>query len=583
MKQTSIRSLWRHLLLSVAMLFCLLDMQTARASILGRLDQQGRWLVDGSGRVVMLRGGNLTLPEPGGRPGHPNAETPLKLAEKGFNGVRLVVFFDRLMPKPGAVDENYLEEIGKAVADYRDAGVYVLLDIHQDEYGPAVGVRGLPAWATFPGGHEPLRLPFPAGYFSDPAIQVAFDNFWRNHPVPGTGKGVQDMYIQGAAALAAYFRGEPAVFGIDLMNEPFPGSRCNQPDPASADCPELEKELLAPFYRSAGEAIAGVAPHTIVFVEPFMLQGALGIPMATPPPGAPAKRGLSYHQYGTLVEIRTRGNRYAMESATATGSAILNTEWGFTNDPAAWTAQAEEFDALLVPWLAWARGPFGPLIDERMPAAGNDNREATLRALARPYPRATAGTPLTLAFDGDRGVLEYRYSTKPVPGAELRSDITEIVMPAPNFPSGYKVIIPGGGAVVVSEPDADVLVLRANEAAKEINVQVTRIGTLPALPPPVATANSYAHLAGSGDGKHVEEGELTTESMVGDLLADPRARAILAREIPDLVNSPQIGMGSQMTLRELQRYAPEMLTPQVLDRIDRQLADSVPQPDPPTE
>jgi len=546
---------------------------------LPRLDQHGRWLLDDAGRIVMLRGGNLQLPghgDPGRSDGAANAETPRKFAEQGFNAVRLVLLFDRLMPEPGGVDQQYLDEIARAVAAYREVGVYVLLDVHQDEYGPAVGVRGLPAWATFAGGREPKRLPFPAGYFSDPAVQVAFDNFWRNHPVPGTGKGVQDLYIDGVAALAARFRDEPAVFGIDLMNEPFPGSRCNQPDPVSANCPELEQELLAPFYARAGDAIARVAPQTIVFVEPFMLQGALGIPMGTPPPGARAKRGLSFHQYGTFAEIRRRGNHYALKSALATGSAPLNTEWGFTNDPEQWIAQAEEFDALLIPWLAWARGPFAPIVDEGMPAAGNDNREATLRALARPYPRATAGTPLSLAFDGTSGTLEFSYSTSPPDGRVLTSEVTEIVMPAPNFPSGYTAVIRGDGASVISTPDAPVLLVRTKTGSSNVSIRAARKGQLPQLPPIVATIDPYAHLQAGAGGHSTREAALSTSSMVSDLLGDPRARAILQREAPDLVTSPQIAMGAQMTLRGLQPFVPQMLSDEVLERIDRALAESRP-------
>lgn len=541
---------------------------------LPRIDQHGRWLLDEQGRVVMLRGGNLQLPGDGGPEGTPNADTPRKLAAKGFNGVRLVLFFERLMPEPGEVDAKYLEAIARAVADYREAGVYVLLDVHQDEYGPAVGVRGLPAWATFSEGHEPKRLPFPAGYFSDPAVQVAFDNFWRNHPVPGTGKGVQELYIEGVAALASRFRDDTTVFGIDLMNEPFPGSRCNQPAPASADCPELEQELLAPFYARAGDAIARAAPRTIVFVEPFMLQGALGIPVATPPPGTLAKRGLSFHQYGAFAEIRRRGNDYVMKSALATGSAPINTEWGFTNDPSVWTAQAEEFDALLIPWLAWARGPFAPIVDERLPAAGNDNREATLRALARPYPRATAGTPLSLAFDGLSGTLEFTYATAAPDGRERASEVTEIVMPPTNFPAGYSVALEGDAARIVSAPDAPLLRLRAREGVAQVRVRAVRKGALPELPPLVATADPYANLQSSAGNTPKPSGALSTNSMLSDLLGDARARAILQREVPDLVDSPQIGMASQMTLRALQPFMPQLLDAAALERIDRALAQS---------
>ena len=538
-----------------------------------RIGQHGRWLVDGQGRVVMLRGGNLLLPGEEQAGSAPNAQTPGLMAAQGFNGVRLVLFFNRLMPKPGAIDKAYLERIAQAVADYRAAGVYVLLDFHQDEYGPSVGVRGFPEWATFSGGHEPKKLPFPAGYFSDPAIQTAFDNFWANHPVPGTGKGVQDFYIQALATVAARFRDESAVFGIDVMNEPFPGTRCNQPDPTRAHCPELEESLLAPFYQRAGAAIAKAAPNLIVFVEPFMLQGALGIPIATPAPAA-QWRGLSFHQYGTLAEIRQRGNSYALAGAERTQSAILNTEWGFTNDPVEWSAQARELDDNLIPWLAWARGPFEPLVDSSLSAAGNDNREATLRALARPYPRATAGTPLRLAFDGDSGTLRYRYSVTAPDGRDRAQSLTEIVMPKIQFPNGYTVTVDAKQGRVVSPPNAPVLLLKAAPDAREINITAVRKGELAPLPAPVPTADPYASLQQRPDAKADagNSGPLSTRSLLGDLLGDPRAHAILEREIPELIHSPQIGMGSQMSLRALQAFAPTLLTNETLDRIDRALA-----------
>lgn len=64
--------------------------------------------------------------------------------------------------------------------------------------------------------------------------------------------------------------------------------------------------------------------------------------------------------------------------------------------------------------------------------------------------------------------------------------------------------------------------------------------------------------------------------MLSDLLGDPRARAILEREVPDLVSSPQIGMGSQMTLRGLQPFVPEILGEDVMERIERALAELAP-------
>jgi len=538
---------------------------------MSRLSQHGRWLTDQQGRVVMLRGGNLPLPSYTSKKSAYSANTPQLLADNGFNAVRLVIFFSELMPEPGHINADYLKEIDNAVAAYRNVGIYVLIDFHQDEYSAAIGVRGFPAWAVFTDGHEPKRLRFPAGYFSDPAIHAAFDNFWKNREVPNTDRGVQDFYSDGLAAVAKHFRDNPAVFGIDVMNEPFTGSRCNQPDPRSADCPELERDALAPFYEKAGRAIAAVAPAIIVFVEPFMLQGSMGVPINTPPPGAPAQRGLSFHQYGTLAEIRQRGNDYAIANAQRTQSAILNTEWGFTNDPIEWRKQAQELDDLLIPWLAWARGAFAPLVDPQLPAAGNENREAVLRELARPYPRATAGTPQRLTFEPETGALMFTYTSAAVQDYPRRVALTEIVLPKANFPQGYSVTIDSGKATIISKPDARVLIVRAQPDAGEITIRAQRKGKLADLPAPTASEDPYAFLQQPSATKSKSD-VLSSNSMLGDLLGNPAARAILDREVPELVNSPQVGMGSQMSLRALQAYVPQMLNDEKLNRIDRALS-----------
>ncbi|HSB95681.1 MAG TPA: hypothetical protein VLC91_04505 [Spongiibacteraceae bacterium] len=41
--------------------------------------------------------------------------------------------------------------------------------------------------------------------------------------------------------------------------------------------------------------------------------------------------------------------------------------------------------------------------------------------------------------------------------------------------------------------------------------------------------------------------------------------------MPTLTQSPQIGMGSQMSLRALQPFVPELLNDAVLDRLDSAL------------
>lgn len=533
-----------------------------------RLAQQGRWLVDPAGRVVIIHGGNVGLPAfREGAPSDPrwSPDTPARMAEQGFNGVRLVVFFSALMPAPGKIDTAYVDRIAHAVSAYAAVGIYTLIDVHQDEYSAAVGVRGMPEWAVFADGHQRRPgLEFPMGYFQDPAVQLAFDNFWANHSVPDTGKGVQDLYVEGLAAVARRFRDDPAVVGIDVMNEPATGTKCAQPDPAKANCPELEQTLLRPFYRKAAAAIGRAAPRLIVFVEPFMLQGALGIPIDTPIAGPQGRRGLSFHNYGPIKATRDKVNGGALALAEREGAAILNTEWGFSNNPAEVSGQAADFDARNISWLAWPRGAFEALVDPRLPDRGNGNRIAILRAYARPYAERTAGTPRAMTFDGVTGSMTYSYRAD----ARVKAD-TVIRIPAIQYPQGYRVTVAGG--TVRSTEGAPLLLVRARRGATLVTVRVDRIGTLSPIPAAdPATDGSDAALRALPP---IPDGPLTRDSLLGHIVATPGGRALLDRQVPGMLTGMSHVHGwEKLTLAGIRQFASSVLTDRKLAEIDAELA-----------
>lgn len=80
-------------------------------------------------------------------------------------------------------------------------------------------------------------------------------------------------------------------------------------------------------------------------------------------------------------------------------------------------------------------------------------------------------------------------------------------------------------------------------------------------------ATSAAAPASSGV-KHLN----TADTAIGDLLADPAAKAVIDKHIPGLSDSPQIGMASGMTLRAIQPMAGDMITVPMLDAVDTDLA-----------
>jgi cytochrome P450 len=59
---------------------------------------------------------------------------------------------------------------------------------------------------------------------------------------------------------------------------------------------------------------------------------------------------------------------------------------------------------------------------------------------------------------------------------------------------------------------------------------------------------------------------------IGTLLADPAAKAIIDQHFPGVSADPRIGMGKGMTLRMVQKFAPEFFTTEALDKLDADLA-----------
>ena len=64
----------------------------------------------------------------------------------------------------------------------------------------------------------------------------------------------------------------------------------------------------------------------------------------------------------------------------------------------------------------------------------------------------------------------------------------------------------------------------------------------------------------------------TASTTIGALLDDPAAKQVLVKHLPNLAGSPQIEMARGMTLKDTQQFAPNMVTDEVLTKIDADLA-----------
>ena len=214
----------------------------------------------------------------------------------GFNVVRLVLNWSQLEPSAGRYSTTYINRVAQVVGWARQQGIYVILDMHQDQYSryivpartgttpsgctPSGGSDGAPAWAVENDGKAACAM-----YGIDelnPAESAAFANFWQNSTVPGPqghspGVGLQDHYIGGLATLARHFEGNAAVLGYELMNEPQPGSLGSTP---AGNGYQASSEELYPFYTRAIEALTGVRDGrpTCPVSAPTSLGGSCAFP-----------------------------------------------------------------------------------------------------------------------------------------------------------------------------------------------------------------------------------------------------------------------------------------------------------------
>ena len=64
----------------------------------------------------------------------------------------------------------------------------------------------------------------------------------------------------------------------------------------------------------------------------------------------------------------------------------------------------------------------------------------------------------------------------------------------------------------------------------------------------------------------------TAATDIGTLLDNPQTRAVLDKHLPSFAGNPQIAMARAMTLRQIQSFASDMLTDEILAKVDADLA-----------
>ncbi len=89
----------------------------------------------------------------------------------------------------------------------------------------------------------------------------------------------------------------------------------------------------------------------------------------------------------------------------------------------------------------------------------------------------------------------------------------------------------------------------------------------------IATASlAVAAPAFAADAAAAATGYTTADTSIGTLLDDPAAKAVLDKIMPSFSSNPQVEMARGMTLKQVQQFAPDQMTDEVLAKVDAELS-----------
>jgi endoglycosylceramidase len=325
---------------------------------------------------------------------------------------------------------------------------------------------------TITHGAEDTSTDFPLYYVTNPAIQAAFDSFWGNEPGP-EGVNLQNRVAAMFGAWAESLGANPGVLGYDLLNEPWPGTTWQPCATDPQGCP-VQDQALDNYYARMTTAIRAQDPDRLVFGEPYVLFNFGGAPTNIGLPGNDPQSGMSYHMYTLDPSVEPAVQNFAVQWADRTCGALINTEFGATNDVVTIDRQVSELDRALMPWIWWAYNE-NIAGDMSLPVGETPINEPVVDALVRPHPRAVAGTPLFHEYDQATRALQFVYTTARADGGSWPSGTaSEFQVASRTYPEGYDVHVIGGR--VTSASDAEVLTIEADAGAEVVTVAVVPTG-----------------------------------------------------------------------------------------------------------
>ena len=445
-------------------------------------------ILDDRGRTVILRGINVVQigeyfqNDPAQPPRFDLTEQDMAdIAALGFDHIRLILHWSLLEPQPGVRSEAYLRTIRQALDWARVHDLYVVLDMHQDAWGPhvatppdevclpgfdsAVGWDGAPEWATLTDGLPTCKAQLRE---LSPAVAQAWQSFWIDRPGPD-GVGIQTHLVETWGWLVDALGADPVVAGYDLLNEPSPGYLVGVNQTIALG--EYYDRVIQDVRRV--ETTTGRPVPGPVYVEPGV-EWSAGSVTVVPPPTFTSDRSVVFapHIYAESISPVSieQGWANAVAVAGLYGATVWSGEWGYFSSPPADDddrlrrfAAEEDRRVLHSAFWDWRQAcgdphnfypdrsvqtdPSPSLVRYACPGdheLGIPTTFATV--LSRPYPRAVPGTLTGIDADIDAGELT-------VTGRTSTPGVADLWFP--DRGTGPPIITGGSDVTVVPVPATD--------------------------------------------------------------------------------------------------------------------------------
>ncbi|WP_374568627.1 cellulase family glycosylhydrolase [Ideonella sp.] len=413
------------------------------------LHVDGPYFKDAQNRVVLLRGMNVS--GTGKVPPFTllsDAAQMTQLKTWGVNIIRLTFNWEAYEPTRCQYDAGYLGAYETIARWAEAAGIYVLVDFHQDTYSRYANHGcgdGFPSWAIAadltryqPDNGPSCQFLIPGWWGVSAFLDANYHATW--HAFHADAQGIKSRFIEMVASVAEAMAQHGNVIGYDLMNEPW----------------GYDHEM-ADVYNRASAVIRERHPGAILFYEPSADAAVVAAPQWTDANGQPHRYDNTvwaphYYEFSANVLKNWMGASPDGTFAAQQAQAAANGSGHFLGEMGEWANTAHVngymesiYDTMDARFMSGAQWGYTPL----WTAAKLDGwdtedfsvvAEGRLRSQLyhpRYFPRATAGTPI--AFRTQATSFSYTWAHDP------RSGSTEVFIPA-----GYDV----SQAIVTTTPSS---------------------------------------------------------------------------------------------------------------------------------